>query len=133
MSTYVVVAACIVSGGHVLLTQRDSKLNRGEWELPGGKANLGESLEDALRREIKEELGWNVTPVRLVHTQINTYDDDGEDYLVLYYECLPEREHEWPIHRPFSLWVDYTAQLHGLFCLPGTAEAIARVLGECPR
>jgi len=128
MRPYVVVAACIVSECHVLITHRDNKLNRGVWELPGGRVNLGEKLEDALRREIREELQWDVTPMQLVHAQVNTYDDDGEDYLVLYYACSVEQEHQFPIHRPFSRWIGGVTDLEGLFCLPGTKEAIERVL-----
>jgi 8-oxo-dGTP pyrophosphatase MutT (NUDIX family) len=133
MRPLVIVAACIVSKGHVLITKRKSRLSRGEWELPGGKVNLGEKLEDALCREIWEELHWNVTPVDLAHAQVNTYDDNGDDCLVLYYRCLPAYGCEYP-YKPgslsVSLWIGHTSVLRDLFCLPGTVEAIKKVLGE---
>lgn len=58
---YLVVAAAIYRHGKYLLTQRPSPgLLGGMWEFPGGKVQDGESLEDALRREIEEELGTQV-------------------------------------------------------------------------
>ncbi|KDN20197.1 NUDIX domain-containing protein [Amycolatopsis rifamycinica] len=53
-----------------LLLVRKSDLdpnNPNRWELPGGGLNGDESLDDALRREVWEEVGLKVTPGRLVH------------------------------------------------------------------
>jgi len=53
-----------------LLLVRKSDLdpnNPNLWELPGGGLNGDESLDDALRREVWEEVGLKVTPGRLVH------------------------------------------------------------------
>ncbi|MCK7593949.1 Nudix family hydrolase [Pseudomarimonas salicorniae] len=43
--------------GRILLAQRTRGEHAGRWEYPGGKAEPGESLEEALRRELEEELG----------------------------------------------------------------------------
>ena len=65
-----VVCALIVSGESVLAACRpEGKTNGGLWEFPGGKVRAGESLEDALRREIREELAIAVVirePLRAV-------------------------------------------------------------------
>ena len=125
----VVVAACIVSKGYVLLTKRDSNLQRGEWETPGGKVRLGEPLKNALVREIKEELNWIVVPIRLLHAQINTYADTGEDYLVLYYECTTSYGKVFPVLPSVeSKWIGHINGLEHLFCLPGTEEAMSKIL-----
>ena len=61
---YIVTAAVIPdeSGEHFLLTKRPSKgLLGGMWEFPGGKQEQGESLEDCIRREIREELDIAIT------------------------------------------------------------------------
>lgn len=52
-----VVAALLVDGEEVLVAQRKSSDSGGGfWEFPGGKVEAGESLEQALEREIQEEL-----------------------------------------------------------------------------
>lgn len=61
-----VAAGLIVRAGRYLIARRrrDAHLG-GLWEFPGGKREAGESLEDCLRRELREELGIEITePVR---------------------------------------------------------------------
>jgi 8-oxo-dGTP pyrophosphatase MutT (NUDIX family) len=50
------------SGGYVLLRRAPGDRFAGQWELPGGTAEAGESLERALRRELREEAG--LAPLR---------------------------------------------------------------------
>lgn len=50
------VAALIRKEEHVLLIKRGVEPSQGKWSLPGGKIELGEELQEALRREMKEEL-----------------------------------------------------------------------------
>ena len=65
MSGLHVVAAAIVRDGRVLCARRPlDKRQGGKWELPGGKVEPGESEQDALVREIVEELLCTVRPVR---------------------------------------------------------------------
>ena len=64
MTSLVRVAAAVVTraDGHVLLAQRPpGKPYAGYWEFPGGKLEVGETAAHALRRELKEELGIDVT------------------------------------------------------------------------
>lgn len=59
-----VVGAAIVSDGQVLLLRRpQTDFMGGIYELPSGKVELGESLDTALRREVKEETGLDVTTI----------------------------------------------------------------------
>ena len=55
-----VVAAVIVKGGACFATQRGYGEFDGLWEFPGGKIEPGENCDEALKREIKEELGVNI-------------------------------------------------------------------------
>jgi mutator protein MutT len=56
-----VVAAVIRRDGKILITQRLDDVHLARlWEFPGGKVEAGESLEAALQREIREELGIDV-------------------------------------------------------------------------
>ncbi|MGH9172982.1 MAG: NUDIX domain-containing protein, partial [Vicinamibacterales bacterium] len=59
-SPVVGVGAVIVLDGRVLLIKRAHEPRKGEWSLPGGRVELGETLADATRREIKEETGLDV-------------------------------------------------------------------------
>lgn len=53
-----VVAAIITSGEKILITKRPpGSYMEGKWELPGGKVEENETREEALIREIREELG----------------------------------------------------------------------------
>ena len=56
-----VVAAIICKDGAYFATQRGYGEFEGMWEFPGGKIEPGESAEDALKREIQEELGVDIT------------------------------------------------------------------------
>lgn len=65
--TEVVVAVAFDKDGRFLMTSRpEGKVYAGYWEFPGGKVEAGESLEEALIREMKEELGVQVTDCREV-------------------------------------------------------------------
>jgi 8-oxo-dGTP diphosphatase len=56
------VAAVIVSAGRVVLVQRCRPPAGGQWAFPGGRLNAGESMRDAVRREVLEETGLRVEP-----------------------------------------------------------------------
>ncbi len=60
----VAVGVLIDPQGRFLLTSRpEGKVYAGYWEFPGGKLEAGETVEEALRRELNEELGVNIGPV----------------------------------------------------------------------
>ena len=63
-----VVAAVIHDGGRILATQRGYGEFKDKWEFPGGKMEAGESREEALRREIREELDTEINIGKLLCT-----------------------------------------------------------------
>ncbi|MEU0130632.1 (deoxy)nucleoside triphosphate pyrophosphohydrolase [Streptomyces sp. NPDC006289] len=81
MSDSVVVAGAVCRGGRLLAARRSAPPElAGRWELPGGKLEPGESGEQALVRELREELGVQAEPL----------------------ERIPG---EWPLKPGYVLWV----------------------------
>ena len=68
-----VVAAIIHEDGKILATQRGSGDFAGMWEFPGGKIEPGETPEQALVREIQEELEVEIVPEEFLVTVEHTY------------------------------------------------------------
>ena len=68
MKTIKVVAAIIVDGEKIFATQRGYGEFKGGWEFPGGKIEAGELPEEALMREIREELEVEIKVGKLVQT-----------------------------------------------------------------
>ena len=60
------VGAVVVDGGRVLLVRRGTEPLKGEWSLPGGLVELGETLTAAVIREVREETGLIVEPLELI-------------------------------------------------------------------
>jgi len=60
------VGAIILEGGKILLEKRKSTPGEGKWAVPGGLIELGETVERAVIREVKEETGLDVASPRLV-------------------------------------------------------------------
>ena len=72
------VGAVVVRTGRALIIRRAHEPRKGEWSLPGGHLDLGESLIDAVRREVKEETGLDVHPGPIVETFDRVHrDPDG--------------------------------------------------------
>lgn len=69
------VDGLLVEKGKILLVRRNIEPFKGSWVLPGGHVEFGETVEDALRREIAEELGVSVKVKRLV----GVYSSLGRD------------------------------------------------------
>ena len=74
-----VVAAVLVRGGQVLICQRTAHQALPlQWEFPGGKIEAGESEPEALRRELREELGIDAEIGREVASLCHRYHADRE-------------------------------------------------------
>ena len=81
-----VVAAIIKKDNHFLIVKRNRKKHLGlKWEFPGGKVQESETFEEALLREIKEELNITIN----IHEKIaeEKYKDDKIDIVLYYYLC----------------------------------------------
>lgn len=90
----VAVGAVIVRAGRALVVRRAHEPRKGEWSLPGGRVELGESLVGALRREMREETGLDVTvgPVIEVFDRVLRAPDGRVRYhfVIVDYLCSAE-------------------------------------------
>ena len=90
MSWRVHVYAIVVDDGKLLLSPQHRE---GAYDLPGGKVELDENLEDGLLREVQEETGITVRPVRLLTMRDNffkvTFREPQETWhsVMMYYIC----------------------------------------------
>lgn len=79
------------NGGRVLLVQRGSRPAKGLWSIPGGKVRRGETLAEAVRREMLEETGMRVSAGRLVavYERLPEPECEGSErhFVVLDYLC----------------------------------------------
>jgi 8-oxo-dGTP diphosphatase len=85
------VGALIFHRGRILMAQRGKEPLKGWWSLPGGAVEAGETLDTAIRREVLEETGLVVEPLR-VHEIFERILRDGEGapeyhYVLIDYIC----------------------------------------------
>jgi 8-oxo-dGTP diphosphatase len=70
-------SALIVRGREVLLVRRAVPPYKGYWDLPGGFCRYGEHPEEAVRREVEEELGVGIEIIRLFEIFVGRYGKEG--------------------------------------------------------
>lgn len=100
------VIAVIQDRGRFLIQKRPpAGLFAGLWEFPGGKRRRGESPEDALRREVREEVGVDVRNIRYLTTVNQAYTQFKVTLRVFACELKRAR----PAARPGLLWVSLTS------------------------
>ena len=98
-----VVAGIIYKDDKFLIAQRNfKKAQGGLWEFPGGKIELGEKNEDALKREIREEFNADIEVTEFLGENIHHYSD--RDIKLMFYkakllsdniELLEHESYEW--------------------------------------
>jgi len=86
------VGGVVVQDGKVLIVKRAHEPRKGEWSLPGGRVELGETLVEAVRREIKEETGVDVEVGALVELFDRVHRRDGRvqyHFVIADFLCAP--------------------------------------------
>lgn len=104
MRTKRVAAAIIARGGRVLSGRRAGWPAPTGWEFPGGKVEPGETSEDAVRREAREELGCELGPLWYLDTVEHDYDDFHLS-MDCYVCTLPEDEEPRPLVHDELRWL----------------------------
>ena len=71
------IGGVIIDQGRTLLIRRGSEPLRGEWSIPGGTLEIGESLEEGVVRELLEETGIEVRVLELIEVFDRIFQEDG--------------------------------------------------------
>ncbi|HET7384744.1 MAG TPA: NUDIX hydrolase [Pseudolabrys sp.] len=126
---YLAVSAAIIRGGKVLVVRRARRPALNLYTLPGGAVELGETLTDAVIREVREETSLSVEPVALAgHREVIARDAQGriERHFVIL--CFAAR---WLAGEPIlndelddARWVD-PLELGAYRTTEGLAEIVA--------
>ncbi|MHA1772007.1 MAG: NUDIX hydrolase [Candidatus Thorarchaeota archaeon] len=87
------VGAFVIGSNGLLMARRDKEPGKGLWSVPGGAVELGETQEDAAKREILEETGIHIEILRLLGTaDLIERDSDGNimfHYVLNHYIARP--------------------------------------------
>jgi 8-oxo-dGTP diphosphatase len=129
---YVAVSAAIVRDGKILVVRRARAPANGLFTLPGGVVEIGETLTEAVAREVREETRLTIEPVALAGFREAIARDAASrverHFIIL---CFASR---WRAGEPVlneelseARWLD-PGELAGLQTTPGLAEIVAAAL-----
>lgn len=126
-----VVIGCLINNGRVLLVKRyEPKCPAAhlKWELPGGKVELNETIEQALAREFLEETGVVVRVNQLLPHPLTMYWDYAwgkQQTLCFCFRCelIKDTPRQSDHHVEEVRWVDMN-ELDSIECLPGIPDLI---------
>lgn len=109
------VGGVIIEEGRALLIRRGSEPLRGEWSIPGGTLELGESLQEGVARELREETGLEVRVLEVIEVFDRIFADEN----------LPSLERK-PGPRFHFVIVDYLCErIGGEPCAGGDVTDVA--------
>lgn len=123
-----VVGAVVVRDGTILSAQRSASMSLpGMWEFPGGKIEAGETPEQALRREMQEELLCTIDVGAHVETTSFEYDF-GVVTLTTFYATLVEGEPRLTEHAEIR-WIA-AADLDSVTWAPADVPAVHQIMSD---
>jgi len=131
---YLAVSAAIVRDGKVLVVRRARKPALNLYSLPGGGVEIGETLREAVAREVREETSLEVEPVALAgEREVIVRDAQGEVERHFVILCFAAR---WRAGEPVlneelddAHWIE-PAELGGLRTTEGLAEIVAAAMAR---
>jgi ADP-ribose pyrophosphatase YjhB (NUDIX family) len=125
---FLAVSAAIVRDGKILIVRRARPPANGVFTLPGGVVETGETLTEAVAREVREETGLEIEPIGLAGFR-ETIARDGDDRVERHFVILCFAAH-WRSGEPVlneelseAHWLD-PAELAGLTTTPGLADIV---------
>lgn len=122
-----VAAGLVFRGGHLLLARRPEGSHlAGLWEFPGGKLEPGESFEQALQRELMEELGVRVTVGYSIFEITHEYPT--KTIHLRFFLCSIEHGEPQPLGCAELVWVERAGLTSYTF--PQADDALIRILSD---
>jgi 8-oxo-dGTP diphosphatase len=123
-----VTAGVVIREGRVLVARRKAGSHLGGlWEFPGGKLEPGESPEECLARELREELGISVRVGRVLETVYHRYPE--KNVLLLFYACQITGGEPQALDAANVAWVR-RAELSDLEWVPADVTFVERLASE---
>ncbi|MCR4672269.1 MAG: (deoxy)nucleoside triphosphate pyrophosphohydrolase [Lachnospiraceae bacterium] len=127
MKTVRVVAAVIRNGGKIFAVQRGYGEYKDGWEFPGGKIEPGETPQEALAREIREELDTEIAVGELIDTV--EYDYPGFHLSMDCFWCRVSSGRLTLLEAEDSRWLS-REELYSVDWLPADLSLIGRILEQ---
>ena len=131
------VGAVILRDDRVLLVERGNEPLKGYWSLPGGVVEVGETLEEALRREIREETGLAVDIVQVIEVfERIMRDADGRPeyhYVLIDYLCRSYQGTAKPASDASQVGWFSCGEIHALKITEGTPPVIEKAFAAAAK
>ena len=125
------VGAIVFRGSAVLLVQRAKPPAQGKWSIPGGVVQLGETLEEAVIREFREEVQLEVRPLQVGKVLDRIHRDAAGQvyyhYVIIDYLCEPVQGEPRPASDARAAAYFEVSNLDSVDMTEGTAEVIREV------
>lgn len=111
--------------GRIVVVRRRHAPSAGCWSIPGGRVEEGESLEEAVRREVREETGLDVLVTDVVGV-VDIPAGDGDIYFVTDFACTPIDERQPLVAGDDATDAQWVSRFEftELGCSPGLGEAL---------
>ena len=125
------VGAIVFRGDSVLLIQRGKPPAQGKWSIPGGAVRLGETLENAVTRELREEVEMDVKPLWIGKVVDRIYSDSEGNiayhYVIVDYVCEARAGQPQAGSDASDAGFFEVEKLDGMDMTEGTAQVIREV------
>ncbi len=126
----IAVSAIIVDEDKILLVKRATPPSKGKWAFPGGKVEYGEKMVDAVKREVREEVGLEIEPICVFQLVEIICLEKGYHFILAVFLAKPKDRNALRINKDEiekAVWI-YPSEALGLDLTTSTRKLIESVL-----